>query len=868
MTGITVEQLAKLLKISPQPLLDQLRSSGMSIADEQASLAIAEAQAVLSDEQKQTLLMRLNGEPPAASKSERTRLTLNRQSTSEIKVTSSTGRKTTVSVVRKKRHVYVKPEPGAINLEEESVVEAQVQAEAIKAKAIADKAENKKILDEAPTVQEPILSEETAIVPQIPVDSPLSVDADQKDAKAKRGPASPTRALAIKDEESRKGAKRSVKEPAKDAGKWRKGQAPILAAIAPAGEEEEDEDAAARNRRRAKPKARTYNKEVPVRRSSHNELPKRHAFEKPTAPQIKEIALPEAITVAELAQKMSVKAAEVIKNLMNLGMMVTINQTIDQSTAALVVEEMGHTAKMLKENALEAALDVAHGGEFLSRAPIVTVMGHVDHGKTSLLDYIRRAKVAAGEAGGITQHIGAYHVKTERGAITFLDTPGHAAFTAMRARGTQCTDIVVLVVAADDGVMPQTIEAVKHAKAAGVPVVVAINKIDKGESDIDRLNHELSAQGLIPEAWGGDTMFLPLSAKTGQGVDALLEAIILQAEMLALKAPVTGPAKGVVIEARLDRGLGPVASVLIQSGTLKQGDILLAGLEYGRVRAMINERGQAVTAVGPSMPVEVLGLSGTPAAGDIFITAVDERKAREIALFRQTKHREAKLARQHSTKLEGFFEALQQVGIHKALRIVLKTDVQGSAEALTEALEGLSTDEVKVKIVSSGVGGINESDVNLAMASQGMLIGFNVRADATARKVADKENITLNYHSIIYDVVDEIKRAINGLLGPQFKERILGVALVRDVFRSPKLGAVAGCMITEGAVKRGNPIRVLRDNVVIYQGELESLRRFKEDVNEVRNGMECGIGVKNYNDVKLGDQIEVFETIEVAREIS
>jgi translation initiation factor IF-2 len=579
---------------------------------------------------------------------------------------------------------------------------------------------------------------------------------------------------------------------------------------------------------------------------------------------VREVFIPENIRVSELASRMSAKVSDVIKSLMKMGVIASINQEIDQDTAIMVAEELGHIVKAVKDSNVEDVLSVEHGGELLSRAPIVTVMGHVDHGKTSLLDYIRRTKVTAKEAGGITQHIGAYHVKTERGEITFLDTPGHAAFTAMRARGVKCTDIVILVVAADDGVMPQTVEAINHAKAAEAPVIVAINKIDKPEADLDRIHNELSQHGLLPESWGGDVMFFQVSAKTGLGIDALLEGILLQAEILELKAPITGPAKGIVLEARLDKGRGPVASVLVQSGTLNQGDMMLAGLEFGRARAMYNETGHSVSKAGPSIPVEILGLSGTPSAGDSFMIVSDEKKAREIALFRQIKHREMRMARSQGSKLEGFLDRMQQAEL-KELKIVLKADVQGSAEALSEALSALSTNEVKVKIISQGVGGINESDVTLAMASSGILIGFNVRADATARRMADSESLTIYYHSIIYDVVDEVKRAINGLLGPQFKERILGLAQVRDVFRSAKIGAIAGCMIIEGVVKRGNPIRILRDNVVIYQGELESLRRFKEDVSEVRQGMECGIGVKNYNDIKALDQIEVFETVEVSR---
>jgi translation initiation factor IF-2 len=596
------------------------------------------------------------------------------------------------------------------------------------------------------------------------------------------------------------------------------------------------------------------------------EKPQHGAFTKPTAPIVREVALPETLTVAELAQKMSVKAALVIKTMMKMGSMVTINQVIDQETAAIVVDEMGHIPKLLKENEIEESL-IKTGeqtGVRVARAPVVTIMGHVDHGKTSLLDYIRVTKVAAGEAGGITQHIGAYHVDTPKGTISFLDTPGHAAFTAMRARGAKVTDIVVLVVAADDGVMPQTIEAIQHAKAGSVPIVVALNKIDKHGADPERVKQELVAQEVVPEEWGGDTMFVPVSAKTGEGIDELLDSILLQAEVLELTTVAEGLATGVIIESRLDKGRGAVATLLVQSGTLQKGNVLLAGKEYGRVRAMLDENGKPTEKAGPSIPIEVLGLSGVPSAGDEAVAVPDERKAREIALFRQGKYRQVKLARQQAAKLENMFSQMQ-AGQVNALKIVLKADVNGSAEALSDALLKLSNDEVKVNIVASGVGGINESDVNLAVASSAILIGFNVRADAGAKRLINDEEVDLHYYSVIYEAIDEIKQALSGMLAPEIKEEIIGLAEVRQVFRSPKFGAVAGCLVVDGIVKRSNPIRVLRDNVVIFEGELESLRRFKEDVLEVKAGTECGIGVKNYNDVKTGDQIEVYEKTTVAR---
>lgn len=593
------------------------------------------------------------------------------------------------------------------------------------------------------------------------------------------------------------------------------------------------------------------------------------AFTKPAQVVKSDVVIGETITVAELANKMAVKATEIIKMMMKMGEMVTINQVIDQETAQLVAEELGHKVILRNENELEEAVlgDRDVNAEKVTRAPVVTIMGHVDHGKTSLLDYIRKAKVAAGEAGGITQHIGAYHVGMDDGKmITFLDTPGHAAFTSMRARGAKATDIVVLVVAADDGVMPQTIEAIQHAKAAGAPLVVAVNKIDKPEANPDRVEQELLQHDVISEKFGGDVQFVPVSAKKGTGVDELLDAILLQSEVLELTAVKDGMASGVVIESYLDKGRGPVATILVQSGTLRKGDIVLCGFEYGRARAMRDENGKEVDEAGPSIPVELLGLSGVPAAGDEATVVRDEKKAREVALYRQGKFREVKLARQQKAKLENMFSNMSEGDVAE-LNVIVKADVQGSVEAIVQALNELSTNEVKVKVVGSGVGGITETDATLATASNAIIVGFNVRADATARRVIEAENIDLRYYSIIYELLNEIKAAMSGMLEPEFKQEIIGLAEVRDVFRHPKFGAIAGCMVTEGVVKRNNPIRVLRDNVVIFEGELESLRRFKDDVSEVRNGMECGIGVKNYNDVKVGDQIEVFEVVEVKRSI-
>ena len=605
------------------------------------------------------------------------------------------------------------------------------------------------------------------------------------------------------------------------------------------------------------------------RRKKLSDEPNQHAFEQPTEKIIYDVSIPENITVGDLAQQMAVKAGEVIKELMNLGVMATINQMLDQDTATLVVQELGHRVVLKSNEEVEERLEetlASQEGTPEPRAPVVTVMGHVDHGKTSLLDYIRESRVASGEAGGITQHIGAYHVKTDKGMITFLDTPGHAAFTAMRARGANSTDIVILVVAADDGVMPQTEEAIQHARAADVPIVVAVNKIDKEAADPERVKTELAAKEVIPEDWGGDTQFIPVSGHTGQGIDDLLDALLLQSEVLELTAPADVPASGIVIESRLDKGRGAVASLLIQQGTLKQGDIVLAGLQYGRVRAMLDENGQSIKEAGPSIPVEVLGLDGTPDAGDPVVAVESEKKAREVADFRQEKMRSSKLARQQAAKLDNMFETMT-AGSVETLNLIIKADVRGSFEALQGALADLGNEEVKVNIVSGGVGGISETDISLAMTSSAIIIGFNARADSKARAAAENEGIEIRYYNVIYDLIDDVRAALSGMLSPEMREEIVGIAEVRDTFRSPKFGLIAGCMVIEGTVYRSKPIRVLRDNLVIYQGELESLRRFKDDANEVRNGTECGIGVKNYTDVKVGDLIEVFDVNEIARSL-
>lgn len=801
---LTVEKLAQQVGgIALDRLIEQLRRAGVEVNS---------GTDVISSDDREKLLLALKGDQTkTVDVNKERKISLKRTSTSTLKVKSASGKNATVNVVSKKRRTYVKREE---SLEEEQAPEpvAEVVVPEIEV-ATADIA--------TPEVAAPKTKEQKTDTATDKTDKKL-------ESKKKEG-----------KERERERTERTTEREGK-----RKTKAQLL-------EEAEGEES---RRRRYKPKSKYKKEEINP-----------HAFARPVEPQTYDVRIPETITVADLASSMSVKAADLIKVMMKMGAMATINQVIDQDTACLVVEEMGHNAIPVKDTTIEESVTIAYNTEQMTRPPIVTVMGHVDHGKTSLLDYIRSTKVTTQEAGGITQHIGAYQVETPRGKITFLDTPGHSAFTAMRARGASCTDIVILVVAADDGVMPQTIEAIQHAKAAEVPVIVAVNKIDKPGSEPERVIQELTQHGLVQESWGGDTMFVKVSAKVGTGIDDLLEAVMLQAEVMELKAVPVGPAQGVVIEARVDRGRGPVATVLVQSGQLNQGDMLLAGLEYGRIKAMHDDQGRFTKTAGPSQPVEVLGLTGAPQAGDKFQVVEDERKAREVALFRQGKHREIKLSRQQATKLEGFMDRMKQ-GEVKSLNIVLKADVQGSVEALSESLEKITTPEISVKVISKGVGGFNESDINLALASGAILIGFNVRADATARKLAQREGIEINYYSIIYDVVENIRSAVLGLLGPEIKEKIVGLVEVRDVFHSSKFGAVAGCMVVDGKIKRGNPIRVLRDNVVIYTGELESLRRFKENVAEVRSGMECGIGVKNYNDVKAGDQIEVYEIIEVARE--
>ncbi|EZQ15606.1 translation initiation factor IF-2 [Halopseudomonas bauzanensis] len=843
MAEVTVKELAQVTGTPVERLLQQMQEAGLSHTS---------AEQQVSDDEKQRLLTFLKS-THGDSSSEPRKITLKRKTVSTLKVAGSK----TVNVEVRKKRTYVKRDEVDVEAERQreleelraaeearqaaAEAEAQRKAEEEQARQ-AEEAARQAAAAEAAKAQPDTPTAPAAAEPVAAPQAPQAAAVAQADVEAAPSPAA---AAKKKDEQRRKARAEEDERSRKRAGGPGKGRG------APRGGD--DEDAVSRRRGGAgKLKAQKKRNQ--------------HGFEKPTGPIVREVVIGETITVAELAQKMSVKAAEVIKYMFKNGNMVTINQVLDQDTATILAEDMGHKVKQVKESDLEDRLVMAmhHEGEEVSRAPVVTVMGHVDHGKTSLLDYIRRAKVASGEAGGITQHIGAYHVQTDRGMVTFLDTPGHAAFTAMRARGAQSTDIVILVVAADDGVMPQTEEAVQHAKAAGVPLVVAVNKIDKEDADPDRIKNDLAARDVIPEEWGGDTQFVHVSAKVGTGIDELLEAVLLQAEVLELTAQPTAPARGVVIESRLDKGRGPIATVLVQNGTLRQGDVVLAGLNHGRVRAMLDENGNMVKEAGPSIPVAILGLDGTPEAGDEMTVVADEKKAREVALFRQGKFREIKLARQQSAKLENMFENMGQ-GEKKTLNIVIKADVRGSLEALQSSLNELGNDEVQVKIVSGGVGGITETDANLALASNAVIFGFNVRADASARKVIEGEGLDLRYYSVIYEIIEDVKKALSGMLGSDVREQILGVAEVRDVFRSPKFGAVAGCMVIEGTVYRNRPIRVLREDVVIYEGELESLRRFKDDVGEVRNGMECGIGVKNYNDVRVGDRIEVFERVQVAR---
>ncbi len=948
MAEVTVSQLAEVVGAPVERLLKQMQEAG---------LKHSKAEQLVSDEDKQTLLVYLKGSHGEVAEGEPTKITLKRKTISTLKAGSGPLKKTVSVEVRKKR-TYVKlDEPEAGEAAEADAPVAEVIAEVappVAAPVVAPVAEpvvapepepvvvvavEPAVAEPEPVVEvkpEPVIVEAEAVVPvaealDVPkVEVPVAPKRDHKlhlDPEVVRQQA----AIRRKDEQLRErerhaavmAAKRAdeerlVRQRAEAANPVRETIAPkrdgAAATAAPAaarkpadaaerarpgltaaparrrvGEETESEEdrnkKKARKTRGATPGAAGFDARNLSRAHLHVEdfisddetdgqgrrrrkkSVMAHAFQTPTEKIVHEVAIPVTLTVGELASRMAVKAGAVIKEMIKLGVMATINDAIDQETAQIVVETMGHKARLVSEDAIEEALTESlalHEGTTVARAPVVTVMGHVDHGKTSLLDYIRKAKVVSGEAGGITQHIGAYHVETPKGIVTFLDTPGHAAFTAMRARGAKATDIVILVVAADDGVMPQTEEAIQHARAANVPLVVAINKIDKPSADPDRVKHELVAKGVVPEDWGGDSQFVQVSAHTGQGIDDLIDAVLLQAEVLELKAPADIPGQGLVIESRLDKGRGPIATVLVQSGTLKQGDIVLAGFHFGRVRAMLDENGKQVESAGPSIPVEILGLDGTPDAGDPFVVVVNEKKAREVAQFRMHKDREDKLKRQASSKLDNMFANIGE-NEKKTLNVLVKTDVRGSLEAISSALADLGNDEVTVNLVAGGVGGITETDVNLALTAKAVVFGFNVRADSVGRKLAENEGVDIRYYNVIYDLIDDVRSALSGLLSPEQREEIMGVAEVRDVFKSPKFGAVAGCMVVEGVLHRNNPIRVLRENVVIFQGELESLRRFKDDVSEVRNGFECGIGVKNYNDVRVGDKIEVYQVKEVAR---
>jgi translation initiation factor IF-2 len=854
MAQMSVAQFATELKMDPVRLLEQLQSAGVikKVADD-----------TLTEQDKTRLLdylHRVHGGGEGRKK-----ITVTRKQTTEIKKADSTGKARTIQVEVRRKRVFVKrdasapvpetetatlaaaPEVPIVTADERALrdEEARRQAELIArqsedVRARQQQDQDRKRKEQQETEQKVAEARDAeaatnvaAVATPPAAAAPATTDGTLHKPTLKPGEKKPekktkvTRQVAWTDDSARR---RAIKTRGDTGGAdgWRAHKAGAKARAEDRGS---------------------------------------HAFSLPTEPMVHEVLVPETITVAALAQRMSVKAAEVIKMLMKLGQMVTINQVLDQESAMIVVEELGHVAKPAKLDDPESFLAETPGEKELTlepRAPVVTVMGHVDHGKTSLLDHIRRTRVASGEAGGITQHIGAYHVETPRGMITFLDTPGHEAFTAMRARGAKVTDLVVLVVAADDGVMPQTIEAVHHAKAAKVSVVVAVNKIDKPEANPERIKQELSGQGVVPEEWGGDTMFVDVSAKTGEGIDRLLESVLLQAEVLELKAARDAPAKGFVIEARLDKGRGPVATVLVQSGTLRRGDIVLAGAAYGRVRAMLDEAAHSVDAAGPSIPVEIQGLSEVPTAGEEFVVLTDERKAREIALFRQGKFRDVKLAKQQSVKLENMFEQMGEGGV-KTLSLVIKADVQGSYEALAHALQKLSTDEVKVSIIHNGVGAITESDINLALASNAVVIGFNTRPDATARKLIGTSNVDVRYYNVIYDAVDEVRAALSGMLAPERKERVIGLVEIRQVFRISKVGSVAGCYVLDGVVKRQAGLRLLREGVVVFTGELDSLKRFKDDVREVKAGFECGLSLKGYDDIREGDQLEFFEVVEIAR---
>jgi translation initiation factor IF-2 len=929
MAEVTVRQLADTVGTPVDKLLEQLKDAGVAKSTPEDTIADAEKSQLL------TFLRQSHGVEKKASGA--SKITLTRKKRGEIKVggpgrksvtVETRGKRTYAKRDQNARDEMVRqaalrqqqadpskapaPAPAMADADEPLPVSREEEDLDAKAKALEAKAAELAAREKELAAQQLAVAEQAKLEAERAVMEAASAADEAADAEAAQAAQLEQQKQAEAEEDARLKAEEEAREVAEAAARKAVEEAALaelqqgvedagrakLEAVRKAAEaelariEEEKRQAAKAKRERffSSPAAPASSdsgkggrKELRVAggRSSKREkqfefsrsIEAKHGFARPTEPVIRDVDVPDTITVAELANRMAVKAGEVIKTMMGMGVMATINQMLDQDTAVLVVEEMGHRARTTSADDLEAALEnKILGGtaaeeadaDAQERPPVVTVMGHVDHGKTSLLDYIRSSRVAAGEAGGITQHIGAYSVDHDRGRITFLDTPGHAAFTAMRARGAQATDIVVLVVAADDGAMPQTVEAVQHSRAAGVPIIVAVNKMDKEDADPDRVKNDLSKHEVIPEEWGGDTMFVPVSALTGMGIDDLLDALLLQAELLELKATAEGPAKGVVVEATLEKGRGPVATVLVQGGTLKRGDIMVCGKEFGRVRAMFDDAGNPVESAGPSVPVQVLGLSNAPEAGQNMLVSKDERSARELAGLRNEKSRDARLAERRPAKLEDVFSQVNR-GDVSTLNLVIKTDVQGSFEALRDSLEKLSTDEVTIKVIGGGVGGITESDAQLAAASGAIMIGFNTRADNTARRVITEQEIELHYDSVIYEVIDRVKAAAGGMLAPEIQERIIGLAVVRDVFRSPKFGSIAGSMVEEGVIRKSAPIRVLRDNVVIYEGELESLRRFKDDVAEVRAGTECGIGVKNYTDVQPGDQIEVFERTEVAR---
>ncbi|MFP5407791.1 MAG: translation initiation factor IF-2 [Gammaproteobacteria bacterium] len=918
---MNVEQFAQELKLPAELLLEQLKAAGVSKRDAADSVTEADKAHLLD------YLRKMHG----GGESGKTKITITRKQTGEIRKTDSTGKSRTIQVEVRKSRTYVKRDPAALAAEAKAAADAvaapvDVASVETSAPPVAEKKRDMPAHAEAPvTIEEPAAAlvadvapaseSKTAPEPLAP-EAAATEEAEKQPAPAARKTTRIKKAsilgeaeMKAREDETRRHqallerqaadraereALRKQAEAAREAAKLEEAQKAAAPAPAPGAAPTEktlhkpDKPAGAKGDKKPARKADNWKDDAAKRRGGlktrggatpdtgwRGRKGKNRSsgdgeettFVAPTEPVVREVLVPETISVADLAHKMSVKAAEVIKALMKLGSMVTINQVLDQETAIIVVEEMGHIGKPAALDTPEAFLvdsGEAAQHEMHARPPVVTVMGHVDHGKTSLLDTIRRTRVASGEAGGITQHIGAYHVETEKGVITFLDTPGHEAFTAMRARGAKATDIVVLVVAADDGVMPQTIEAIHHARAAGVPLVVAVNKIDKPEASPERIRQELVAQGVTPEEWGGDTQFIEVSAKANTNIDGLLDAILLQAEVLELEAATDGPAKGIVIEARLDKGKGPVATLLVQSGTLRRGDMVLAGQVFGRVRAMLDESGKVVSEAGPSIPVEIQGLSDVPRAGEDMMVLPDERKAREIALFRQGKFRDVQLAKKQAAKMESMFENMGQ-GEVRHLPIILKSDTQGSYEGLAHALAKLSTEEVKVNVIHSGVGGITESDVNLALASKAVLIGFNVRADASARKLAEANGVDLRYYNIIYEAVDEVKSALSGMLAPEKKESVIGTVEVRQVFVISKVGTIAGCYVTDGVIKRNAGVRVIRNNVVLHQGELDSLKRFKDDVKEVKANFECGLSLKNYSDIQEGDILEVFEVVEVAR---